>query len=147
MKSEIAPDSGSHSGTALNAPAVLPAVSLLAAPVLLVLLLGTCLALPGAARADDEAVQRALLERQQQSDAFALQLRQFQQSLQATPAQRQSLDSLHLQQRQRFDALNDGQRAALRASPSEIASGVAWGPRLDAALPQLARERQIEMNQ
>jgi hypothetical protein len=114
--------------------------------VLLAMAMAGCLALSGIARADDEAVQRALLERQQQSDAFALQLRQFQQSLQAAPAQRQSLDALHLQQRQRFDALNDAQRAALRVSPAESASGAAWGPRLDAALPQLARERQIELS-
>lgn len=101
---------------------------------------------PRAARADEEAVQRALLERQQQSDAFALQLRQFQQTLQAPPSQRSALEALHLQQRQRLDTLNESQRAELRAPPAQSAAGAVWGPRLETHAQLLERERRRELD-
>ena len=57
------------------------------------------LALPAAAQ--DQGVQRELMQRRQQSDAFSLQLRQSQERRPADPgqlAERQRLDSLNAQQ-------------------------------------------------
>jgi hypothetical protein len=63
--------------------------------------------LAGTARADDLAA-RALRERQQQSDAFSLQLQQSIQSFRAgnlSPRERLELDSLHRDQRLQQDQL------------------------------------------
>jgi hypothetical protein len=74
----------------------------------IVLGLGIAAALAaGAARADDLAA-RAVRERQQQSDAFSLQVQQSVQSFRAgnlTPPQRLELDALHRDQRLRQDEL------------------------------------------
>jgi hypothetical protein len=74
----------------------------------IVLGLGIAAALAaGAARADDLAA-RAVRERQQQSDAFSLQVQQSVQSFRAgnlTPQQRLELDALHRDQRLRQDEL------------------------------------------
>ena len=63
--------------------------------------------------AQDNDVQRALLLRQQQSDEFALQLRQSQHRLQLSPGdlnQQQSLDTQHLAERQRLENLGAQQQ-------------------------------------
>jgi hypothetical protein len=69
--------------------------------------LGVAALAAGAVRADDLAA-RALRERQQQSDAFSLQLQQSIQSFRAgnlPPQQRLELESLHRDQRFRQDEL------------------------------------------
>ena len=85
-------------------------------------LLAAVLALP--AYAQDQAIQRELVLRQQQSDAFALQLRQSQQ-LQAIPAgdirRRVEVETLQLQQRQDLDNLGARQlNEAAHDKPAEL---------------------------
>ncbi len=66
----------------------------------------------GAALADDAAVERALSERDQQSERFGLELRQSQERLAVPPGdlrRRQELESRQLKERQRFDALGERQ--------------------------------------
>jgi len=63
----------------------------------------------GAAGAQDAGVQRALIQRDQQSAAFALQLRQSQEALKATPESRPTVESRQLWTRQRLDNLNESQ--------------------------------------
>jgi len=73
-------------------------------------LLLAALALP--ALAQDQAVQRALIQRQQQSDAFALQLRQSQQRLQVPPGDlrlQQDLDARQSSERRRLDNVSSRQ--------------------------------------
>jgi hypothetical protein len=72
----------------------------------IVLLLIAC---AGPAFAQDAGVQRQLIERQQRTDAFNLQLRQTQESLKASPAERQALDARQLSERQRLDNLSEQQ--------------------------------------
>lgn len=77
-------------------------------------------------------MQRALMQRQQQSDEFALQLRQSQERLQATPgdlSQQQYLDSRQLGERQRLENLGTQQQ-------------LLPGPRRSDA--DLSRERQMQ---
>lgn len=84
------------------------------------LLLVACLA-SGAAHAQERDIQRSLMLRQQQSDEFALQLRQSQQRLQAAPGdlrQQQSLESGQLQERQRLENLGAQQQGAFGLSGS-----------------------------
>ncbi len=69
-------------------------------------LAGMLLALP--AFAQDQSIQRELVLRQQQSEAFSLQLRQSQQMMQVPAAdfrRRQELESSQLQQRQRLEEI------------------------------------------
>ncbi|HEY6966629.1 MAG TPA: hypothetical protein VI229_04100 [Burkholderiales bacterium] len=54
-------------------------------------------------------MQKALIERQQRTDAFNLQMKQSQDALQAAPADRQSLDARQFSDRQRLDNLNEQQ--------------------------------------
>jgi len=73
-------------------------------------LLLAALTLP--ALAQDQAVQRALIQRQQQSEAFALQLRQSQERLQVPPGDlrlQQDLDALQSSERQRLDNVSSRQ--------------------------------------
>jgi hypothetical protein len=96
------------------------------------LLLLACL-VSSAALAQDRDIQRALQERQQQSDAFALQLRQSQQRLQAVPGdlnQQQSLDSQQLNERQRLENFGAQQQLS-------IGQG--------AAASRLSQDRQLEL--
>jgi hypothetical protein len=71
------------------------------------LLLLAC-ALPALAQQQD--VQKELMLRQQQSDAFNLQLRQSQEALKAPPAARPALESRQLTDRQRLENLSEQQR-------------------------------------
>ncbi len=61
-----------------------------------------------AAQAQERDIQRALMQRQQQADEFALQLRQSQQRLQVVPGdlnQQQALEARQLQERQRLESM------------------------------------------
>lgn len=64
---------------------------------------------PVCAFAQDAGIQRQLIQRQQQSDAFALQLRQSQAALNAAPARRSELQARQIAERQRFDNLSETQ--------------------------------------
>jgi len=95
------------------------------------LLILACL-VSGEALAQERDVQRALMQRQQQSDEFALQLRQSQERLQATPGdlnQQQYVESRQLGERQRLENLGTQQQFST-------------GPRRSDA--DLSRERQIQ---
>lgn len=70
----------------------------------------------GMAVAQDADVQRALMQRQQQSDEFALRLRQSQQRLELAPGdlnQQQTLDSRQLNERQALENLGAQQQQSL----------------------------------
>ena len=68
------------------------------------------------AYAQESDIQRALMQRQQQSEAFTLQLRQSQQRLQATPGdlgQQQYLDGRYLIERQALENLGAQQQLSI----------------------------------
>jgi hypothetical protein len=80
----------------------------------LVLLLGCMVSF--ASVAQDRDVQRALIQRQLQSEEFALQLRQSQQRLQLIPGdlnQQQYLDAQQLTERQRLENLGAQQQLSI----------------------------------
>jgi multidrug resistance efflux pump len=85
-------------------------------------LLGALIALP--AFGQEQAIQRELIVRQQQSDAFTLQLRQSQQQLQIPPGdfrRRVELEASQLRQRQELDNLSARQLTeAGRDTPAEL---------------------------
>jgi len=59
--------------------------------------------------AQEQDIQRALIQRQQQSDAFSLQLRQSQERLQIAPGdlrRQQQFDSRQTLERQRLESVN-----------------------------------------
>jgi hypothetical protein len=78
-----------------------------------------------AAQAPAADVQRTLLQRQQQSDQFSLQLRQSQSVLGLPAAERQSLDASHLQQRQVQEQLHDAQLRQVVEEPKSSRPGAA----------------------
>lgn len=86
------------------------------------LLLLAALAL--AALAQDQGVQRELIQRQQQSDAFQLQLRQSQERLQVPPndlKRMQELDARQTSERQRLDNLSTKQLIEIKPdTPQEL---------------------------
>lgn len=68
--------------------------------------------------AQDQAVQRELIGRQQQTDRFALQLRQSQQLLKVDPGdltRRQEIEARHLLERERLE--NVGERQLREVKP------------------------------
>lgn len=84
-------------------------------------------------------VNRALMQRQQQSDEFALQLRQSQQRLQASPGdlnQQQYLDSRHLGERHGMENFGAQQQLSIGQSPLS-------SPGLERQASD--RERQLEL--
>ena len=85
-------------------------------------LLGALIALP--AFGQEQAIQRELIVRQQQSDAFTLQLRQSQQQLQIPSGdfrRRVELEASQLRQRQELDNLSARQLTeAGRDTPAEL---------------------------
>lgn len=92
-----------------------------------------------AAHAQERDIQRALMQRQQQSDEFALQLGQSQQRLQVVPGdlnQAQSLEARQLQERQRLESLDARQQRSL----GQDGSGRFGAERLHAD-----RDRQMEL--
>jgi multidrug resistance efflux pump len=88
----------------------------------LVPLLFAAIATP--APGQDQAVQRELIRRQQQSDAFAQQLRQSQQLLKVAPGdveRRRELESRQLSERQRLEQATEQQLRDVRAdTPQEL---------------------------
>jgi hypothetical protein len=107
------------------------------------LAMGWGLAGPAIAQ-DDEAqerirreIERSSIERSRQSEAFGLQLEQRQRELLAPPESRPALETLHAEQRRRFENLSERQDSEMRMSSR---SGPSWGPRLDTG-PQQERER------
>ena len=76
-----------------------------------------------AAQAPSADVQRALLQRQQQSEQFSLQLRQSQSILGLPAAERQKLDASHLQQRQAQEQLHDAQQQQTVLAPEASRAG------------------------
>ena len=72
----------------------------------------------------DPAVQRELMRRQQQSDAFVLQLHQSQQLLQVAPGDLESrrlLESRQFSERQRLEQASDQQLREVRPDlPQEL---------------------------
>lgn len=88
----------------------------------------------GAAIGQERDVQRALQQRQQQSDEFALQLRQSQQRLQLTPGdlnQQQYLESQQLGERQRLENFGAQQQQLIGQGRS--------------GMPRLQEDRRIEL--
>jgi hypothetical protein len=61
------------------------------------------------ALAQDAGVQRQLIERQQRTDAFNLQLKQSQEILALPPQQRSTIEARQFSDRQRLDNLNEQQ--------------------------------------
>jgi hypothetical protein len=59
--------------------------------------------------AQDAGVQKHLMQRQQATDAFNLQMRQSQEALKASPADRQAIEARQFSERQRLDNLSDQQ--------------------------------------
>ncbi len=91
-----------------------------------------------------QAVQRALLQRQQQYDEQVWRLQQWQQRLQtpSTDSRRSmALDQIHLQQRQHQDAIHSRQENQMRVEQS---AGTQPGGSSATDLPRLAREREME---
>jgi len=67
------------------------------------------------ALAQDQAIQRELMQRQQQSEAFSLQLRQSQELQKAPPAKRALVESRQLTERQQLE--NTGERQIREVRP------------------------------
>lgn len=74
-------------------------------------------ALPLCAFAQDQAIQRELIQRDQQSDAFRLQLRQSQERLAVPPGdlrRQQEVEARQFGERQRLDELSETQLRDVR---------------------------------
>jgi hypothetical protein len=105
--------------------------------ILACLFSGTAFAQPVDVQSD---VQRALMQRQQQSDEFLLQLRQSQQRLQVAPGdlnQQQYLDSRHLGERHGMENLGAQQQLSIGQSP-------ATNPSLDRQAADRARQMELQ---
>jgi len=96
----------------------------------------------GAALADDAAVERALIERDRQTDRFGLELRQSQERLAVPPGdlrRRRALEARQLKERQDFERLGASQLdAAGRPLSPDPATAHELRPH---ARDQAARER------
>ena len=82
-----------------------------------------------AAQAPSADVERAVLQRQQQSAQFSLQLRQSQSTLGVPAAERPKLDAMYLQQRQAQEQLHDAQLRQAAEEPEANRAGA--GQRFD----------------
>jgi hypothetical protein len=80
-----------------------------------------------AAQAPSVDVERAVLQRQQQSDRFSLQLRQSQSVLGLPAAERRGLDASYLQQRQAQEQLHDTQLREAVQQPEASRAGADLG--------------------
>ena len=69
------------------------------------------------AQAQDQDIQRALLQRDQATDAFALQLRQSVEAAGLPPASRPALEARQLWERQRLESVSEKQ--LLEAKPED----------------------------
>jgi hypothetical protein len=101
----------------------------------------------GAALADDAAIERALIERDQQTDRFGLELRQSQERLAVPPGDaraRRELESRQLKERQDFDRLGERQLdAAGRPLSPDPATARELRPH---AREKAARERRLQLS-
>lgn len=71
--------------------------------------------------AQDQEIQKQLIQRQQQSDSFTLQLRQSQELFEVPPARRQEAESRQLAERQRLDNVNERQLRDVKPdTPQEL---------------------------
>lgn len=85
------------------------------------LALAFLLLLPIAALSQDQAAQRELIGRQQQLDAFVLQLRQSQEIRKVPPGQRAESEARHLAERQRLESVSAQQLRDVKAdTPQEL---------------------------
>lgn len=83
------------------------------------LVLALCLS--AGAHAQQQEVQQQLILRQQQSDAFLLQLRQSQELLNISPAGKREAQSRQFSERQRLENVSDRQLREVRAdTPQEL---------------------------
>jgi len=78
------------------------------------LLLLALLAAP--AFAQDAGIQKQLIERQQRTDAFNLQLKQSQETLSAPPAARPGVEARQFSDRQRLENISDQQLRDVQAA-------------------------------
>ena len=78
------------------------------------------------------------LERDQQSDAFALRLQQHQREINAAPEDRARIEQEHATQRRELDQLSAEQRRS-----AGVADVPAWGPQLDLRPPMERERRQL----
>lgn len=92
----------------------------------------------------EDLVHRALTERQQQSDTFALQLKQSQQNPSLPQAIRPEVEREQLQRRREFENLTVQQLKELEAAPGSMRS---WGPRLETEPQRTQQERDSAMDQ
>jgi len=72
-----------------------------------------------AAFGQTQEIQRELMQRQQQSDAFALQLRQSQELQKVPPAQRPAAESRQLSERQRLENVSAQQLREVRPNAND----------------------------
>ena len=100
-----------------------------------------CVGPAGAQDSPEDLARRALLERQQQSDAFARQLRQSQELLGVPAAQRPALERAQAAQRIEGENLDARQRESLRTLEQAAGGSPTWGPVLQVAPQILQRER------
>lgn len=71
--------------------------------------------------AQNQDIQRQLIQRAQQSDAFALQLRHSQESVKVLPGKKQVLEAQQLAERQRLENLSERQLRDVKAdTPQEL---------------------------
>ena len=71
--------------------------------------------------AQDAGVQKELMQRRQATDAFDLQMRQSQEALKASPAERPVLDARQRAERQRLDNVSEQQlRDVQPATPPQL---------------------------
>jgi len=75
----------------------------------------------GAAFAQDAEIQKQLIQRQQQSDAFSLQLRQSQEALKAPASAKPALEARQLGERQRLENVGERQLRDVKPdAPQEL---------------------------
>ena len=73
------------------------------------------------ALAQDAGVQKQLMQRQQATDAFNLQMRQSQEALKTSPADRQAVEARQFGERQRLDDVSEQQlREVQPATPQQL---------------------------
>lgn len=71
--------------------------------------------------AQDQEIQKQLIQRQQQSDSFTLQLRHSQELLKVPPARRQEAESRQLAERQMLEIVNERQLRDVKPdTPQEL---------------------------
>lgn len=75
------------------------------------------------ASAQEADIQKQLIQRQQQSDAFSLQLRQSQEALKVPPAARPALEGRQLSERLRLENVSEKQLLEVRPETPQALRG------------------------